>query len=173
MTKGLLRSQSRAKASLATIRKVVYTLNAVALTLDGASGVGFGSCVAGHLPQGNIRLLGAVSYLQFAASGSVATLDADWVGDYGVGSTPASDATITAGDVDIIASTELAAATAEVSPRTRGVSPATVGAILDNTDGSLEVNVNLLIDDGDVGADDIAFAVSGEIHLAYIVLGDD
>jgi hypothetical protein len=94
-----------------------------------------------------------------------------WVGDFGVGSTPASDGTLSAADVDMIDSTELAAATAEVSPRTRGTGNTQV--ILDNTDGSLEVNVSLLVDDASVSADAIPITVSGEIEILYTQVLDD
>jgi hypothetical protein len=144
-----------------------------ALTVDGATGVGFGALVIGDLPEGNILLLGAVGYFTFAGPTSADLAD-DWEGDYGVGTTPADDATITAADIDVIGSTAIVAATAEASPRTRGVGvTATNAAILDNTDGSLELNLSLLIDDADIGADDIIMTVNGELFLAYIVLGDD
>lgn len=171
MVKGLKRSLSRGKPLEQPITKLTIAVRDLAMTVDGASGVGVGAAVAYDLPEANILLLGAVSYLSFAASGSEDDLDADWEGDYGVGTTPAADATITGTDVDIIPSTAIAAATAEVSPRTRGAGA--TQAILDNTDGSLEINVSLLIDDANIGADDIAFTVNGEIHLAYITLGDD
>lgn len=171
MGKGLPRSRSRGNPLAQPISKVTIPVRDVAMTVDGASGVGFGTAVVGDLPEGNILILGAVSYLSFAASGSEANLDADWEGDYGIGSTPAGDATITGADVDIIPSTAIEAATAEVSPRTRGAGAAQT--VLDNTDGSLEINVSLLVDDANIGADDIAFTVNGEIFLAYITLGDD
>jgi hypothetical protein len=173
MSKGLPRSTGRGAPQAQEIIKQVIRVNALAIEVDGASGVGFGSAVAGGLPAGNILLLGAVSYLAFSGPTSAGLVDT-WAGDYGVGTTPASDATISGADIDIIGSTEIAAATAEVSPRTRGVGvTATNAAILDNTDGSLEVNINLLVDDANISADDIAMTVTGEIHLAYIVLGDD
>jgi len=173
MTKGLQRSLSRAPIASRPAALLSHTivLTNAALTLDGASGVGFGSLVAGQLPEGNIILQGGVAYLQFAGSGSDAGLVDTWAGDYGVGSTPASDGTISAGDVDMVGTTALAAAAAEVSPRTRGTGNTQV--ILDNTDGSLEVNVSLLVDDADVSADGIPITVSGEIEILYTKVLDD
>lgn len=168
--KGLPRSMSRGSPQRQEVIKQVIKFNAVAIQLDGATGVGWGSAVIGDMPEGNILILGAVAYAQFskvAATGVQDTFD----GDYGIGSTPASDATITAADVDIVASTPLGAATAGVSPRVRSVGAAQ--AIVDNTDGSLEINLNLLIDDANISADNQDLAVTGELHLAYIVLGDD
>ena len=173
MVKGLARSISRGDAQRAPIVRQTVKVRDLAITVDGATGVGFGTAVAADLPAGNILLLGAVAYLAFTGPTS-ASLDDDWAGDYGVGTTPASDATLTGADIDIIGSTALAAATAEVSPRTRGVGvTATNAAILDNTDGSLEINVSLLVDDANIGADGLAFTADGEIFLSYVVLGDD
>lgn len=173
MTKGLQRSLSRAPISRKPAALLSHTLilNNAPLTLDGATGIGFGSLVAGFLPEGNILLQGGVAYLAFAGPGGDAGLVDTWVGDFGVGSTPADDGTIDGGDVDMIASTALAAATAEVSPRTRGTGNTQV--ILDNTDGSLEVNVSLLVDDNMVSADGITILVSGEIEILYTQVLDD
>lgn len=170
MGKGLIRSLSRGSPAKQEIVKQVIKVSAVAIVVDGATGIGFGSAVIGDLPEGNILFLGAVAYMQFSkvtATGVQDTFD----GDYGIGTTPASDATITAADVDIISSTALGAATSGVSPRARGTN--VTQAMFDNTDGSLELNLNLLIDDANISADDQNLAASGELHIAYIVLGDD
>jgi hypothetical protein len=45
--------------------------------------------------------------------------------------------------------------------------------ILDNTDGSLEINLNVLINDASISADAQAATADGYIVLSYIVLGDD
>ena len=88
-----------------------------------------------------------------------------------IGSAPTADATLSGSEVDIIASTALGAATAGVSPRARGTNATQV--ILDNTDGSLELNLNLLIDDANISADSQSLTASGELHIVYSVLGDD
>ena len=76
-------------------------------------------------------------------------------------------------EVDLIQSTALGAATAKVSPVARGThAVAITGTVLDNTDGSLELNLNLLIDDANIsGAAD--FTATGVVELSYIILGDD
>ena len=173
--KGLQRSTKRGPKETQHIVRDVVNLSGLSFEVDGASGVGWGTVQIGDFPEGNICLLGIVANLQFSGPGGDAGLVDTWAGDYGVGSTPATDGTITAGDVDLVPSTALAAATAEVSPKTRGVQAdgAFAGVVLDNTAGGLEVNVNLLVDDANISADDIAFTVSGEVYLSYVVLGDD
>jgi hypothetical protein len=174
MTKGHARSHGRGDPLTQQIVKQTVAVRDTSLTVDGATGVGWGTTVIEGLPAGNIMLLGAVGYFQFTGPTS-ANLSDTWNGDYGVGTTPADDATITAGDVNIIPSTAVGPAVAEASPRTRGTQAdgAFAGVVLDNTDGSLELNLNLLVDDADIGADGIVMTVEGVLTLSYVVLGDD
>jgi len=144
------------------------------ITVDASSGAGWGTVVMGDFPAGNILFLGAVSYLQFSGTGSDADLDATWEGDYSIGTTPTADNTLATTEIDIVVSTALAAATAEVSPKTRAISAnGDTGEIHDNTDGSLELNVNLLIDDANIAGVDSVITVTGELYIHYVVLGDD
>ncbi len=174
MGKGLPRSHSRGDALTKEIIKQTFVANALAVNVDGASGVGFGSVVLGDFPEGNILFLGAVSYMQVSGPGGDAGLSDTFDGDYGIGTTPADDGTITNADVDLIPSTLTPAATAEVGVRTRGASTTTLsGVVLDNTDGSLEINVNVLVDDASISADGIPMTITGELQISYIMLGDD
>lgn len=171
MSKGLPRSLARG-GNRQPVRRLDLKFTNAAISVAGTSGVGFGSAVIGDLPEGNILLLGAVAYATFSGPTSASLVDT-FDGDYGIGSTPCDDGTITNGDVDIIQSTALGAATAEVSPRVRGTSASsTAGVILDNTDGSLEINLNLLIDDANISGT-VAMTATGVLHLSYVVLGDD
>lgn len=173
MGKGLPRSMSRGEALRQEVIRQSFRASDLAITVDGALGVGFGTAVLGDLPAGNILLLGAVSYLQFTTA-SASVQDA-FDGDFSIGTVATVDLDLAdAGEADIIPSTALGAATAKVSPLVRGVSTTSLnGVILDNTDGSLELNLNLLIDDANIAADDVDFTVDGELILLYSVLGDD
>lgn len=173
MTKGLVRSLDRAPAQQAHLRKRVFKVEDLELTFTGSTGVAVeATAVIGDFEEGNVLILGAVSYFSFAGSGSDANLTADWEGVYGVGTTPADDATITADDIDIIASTDLGPATAEVVGRTRGFGEAQ--SVVDNTDGSLEINLNVVLDADEVtDGEDSIITVNGELHVLYSVLGDD
>jgi hypothetical protein len=166
--KGMKRTLGRNPASQAIVKQTI-TVSALALAVAGATGVGFGSAVIGDLPAGNILFLGATSYLQFTTAD--ADVQAAFDGDYSVGTVSTVDVDVAdAGEADIIPSTALGAATAKLSPIVRGANATQV--MLDNTDGSLELNLNLLIDDANI-AGDAAFTVSGVVTIAYIVLGDD
>jgi len=170
MGKGLPYTMSRQPAAPAPIKKQLIQLNATAMAIaNGAPG--FGTVVIGDFPDGNILFLGAVSYLQITSAD--ADLTATFDGDYSIGTTPTADNAIAGTDADIIPSTALGAATAKLSPWVRGASTdALGGGIFDNTDGSLELNLNLLIDDAAISAA-VDLTVSGWVQIAYIVLGDD
>lgn len=170
--KGLQRSLSRGPKTSADVITDRVRVRGAALEVDGATGVGFGSAVVHDFPQGNILLLGAVSYLTVTEDDDDIT--ATFSGDYSVGTTPASDGTLGGADVDIVPSTALGPAVASVTPRTRGASAtATAGTILDNTDGSLEVNLNVLIDDANISGDDTTSTFDLDLDITYVVLGDD
>jgi hypothetical protein len=167
--KGLARSLARNVTNGPIVKQNIPVRDVAMAIADGAPG--FGTVVIGDLPAGNILFLGAVAYLQFTSSD--AQLTATFDGDYAVGTTATADNVLATTDADIIPSTALGAATAKVSPVVRGVSTDSLGGgILDNTDGSLELNLNLLIDDAAIsGAVDLT--VEGFVAIAYIVLGDD
>ena len=175
MSKGYPRAHERRPREQAEVVKerIDLTGKTVTVTATGAA-IGFGSTVIHDFPEGNILLLGIGGTVGFAGPTS-ADLSDTWNGDFGVGSTPASDATITAADVDIIASTAIGPATAEAIAAARVVEAhADTAGFLDNTDGSLEVNFNLLIDAADIADDSsVVITLSGSLELAYIVLGDD
>lgn len=169
--KGLPRSMSRAEPQLAQVHKVSIPVRSLSVSVaDGAPG--FGTAVIAGLPQGNLLFLGAVSYLQFSTSDADITTTFD--GDYSIGTVATIDSDVSdSGEADIIPSTALGAATDKLSPVVRGASTdALGGGILDNTDGSLELNLNLLIDDAAVSGAAV-FTVNGVVNLAMIVLGDD
>lgn len=170
--KGLPRSLGRGDPQTQEIVKQVIPL-AGSIVSSGATGIGFGTAVCAGLPEGNILVLGAVAYLQFSKDtvlGAAGTLDA-FTGSYGIGSAANADTSLATTEVDVVASQALAAATAGVSPLTRGIGAAQ--SIIDNTDASKSLHLNLLLDDASVSADTQHIKFAGQLYIAYIVLGDD
>jgi hypothetical protein len=148
-------------------------------TIDVTGAVGTadaGTFVIQGLPQGNLLFLGAVSYVQ-VDGGSDTHIINDWNGDFSIGTVPQNDVDLAdAGEANIIASTPLdAGASNKITPVTRGTHTASdTGVILDNTDGSLELNFNLLLDSGVITDNQLGtFTVTGVVHVVLIVLGDD
>lgn len=171
MTKGLPRSLSRAKPQAAAVMKERLSLS-VPLTFTGSTGAAvFATTVLSGLPEGNILLLGAVANLTFTGPTSD-NLTNDFQGDYGIGTTPASDATISGTDVDIIGSTAIPAATLELIANVRGANA--TQAIIDNTEGTAEINLNVLLDADEVTDEEsVIIIVSGTVDILYSILGDD
>lgn len=168
--KGLPRSRSRGAPQLQNCMKIVVKLRAKQITVDGASGVGFGTVVVGDLPQGNILLLGAVGNLKASKVTAAGTLDT-FNATVALGSAPTADATLSGAEVDILPATALGAATSGISPTGRITNATQV--ILDNTDDSLELNLGMTIPDLDISANGQILALDGEIYLSFVVLGDD
>lgn len=169
MGKGLPRSLKNADKSVARVMEI--TLNHTLSVTGDEGAANDGQVVIGDFPEGNILFLGAVSYVQLTGPTSDELTDT-FEGDYGIGTAADANSTLGGSDVDIIPSTAIAAATAEVSPLTRGSNATT--AMFDNTDGSLEINLNVLIDDANItDSEEIEFTVTGNVWIAYAVLGDD
>ncbi len=178
MAKGLPRSHNSANKALAPIVRDVIVVKAktVTLTEDAGGQPAWATLVIGDFPEGNILFLGAVSYFQFSGSGSDGDLGDTWEGNYGVGTVPATDDTdpIATTMEDIIKVVDIAAATDEVSPKTRSTSTdGEAGVMYDNTDGSLELNLNILVDAANISGDDSVLTISGELYISYVTLGND
>jgi len=169
--KGLIRSLARGKPQNQAVRRQRIRVSALALSFTGAAGVGWATAVLGDLPEGNILILGGAAYLQFTKAASASGITATFDGTYSVGSTPTADATLTGTDIDVIGVATISAATAGVSPVTRGVNATQV--MLDNTDNSLELNLNVTIADASISADTQAVTATGYVDIVYSVLGDD
>lgn len=167
MGKGHQRTLDRAALKGGTLRPHIIPFD---LTVDVADGApGFGSAVIRGLPEGNIFFQGAVAYVTVSdPDGDLVA--ADFEGDFSIGTAPTADGALAGAEVNIIASTPLAAATAGVSPRTRATNITPL--MLDNTAGDLELNLNVLIDDADISAAAVLRA-RGELHIAYMAMGDD
>ena len=172
MSKGLPRSLSRGDKRKQEIVKERIVISSTVSVVSVGSAVGFGTLVIGDFPEGNVLFLGAVSYLNFRGTGSDANLTATWDGDFSIGTGPDANGTLAGIEVDIIGSTAVGPAVAEIAPVVRATNAAQ--AIFDNTDGSLEINLNVLIDAGAItDASTVVLTVTGELLLCYTVLGDD
>lgn len=132
---------------------------------------GWGTAVLAKWPSGNIAVLGATFTPTFV-KGDSDIIDA-FDGDYALGSAPIADANSDfrdTGQADVLASTAMTQGSSGTSASNRG--PSVVAAMVDNTDGSKEVNLNLRVDDADI-SDDSSLTVTGRLVLLYSVLGSD
>jgi hypothetical protein len=170
MGKGLPRSLSRGpEAKQEIVRKRIAINETITFTGDSGNAI-FGTAVVGDYVEGNVAHIAAVANLTLTGPTSDNLTD-DFQGDVSFGTTPADDATLTGADVDIIASAAIPAATSEVAA-VRATGSTT--AVFDNTDGSLEINMNILLDADEVtDGEDVDITVTGELWLVYTMLGDD
>lgn len=170
MSKGFPRARSRIRGNVPIIRRDI-PISLTVSNIDGASGVAWGTAVLHGLPEGNILLFGAV--LNATVTESSAGIIDTFSGDFSVGSAPTADTSLSGAEVDIIASTAMGPAVSSVAT-IRGVStPTEAGTVLNNTASTLELNLNVLIDDASISADDQTLAVEGVLHIAYAIMGDD
>lgn len=169
--KGMSRTLARAPLQNMPVRKQRVKVKNLALSFTGAVGNGWATAVAGDFPDGNILFLGATAYLQVTKAAAASGITATFTGTYALGTTPTADATLSTTDANLTGVATLSAATAGVSPVTRAAGSTAV--LLDNTDGSLEINVNVTIDDASISSDTQGATVDGVIDLVYVILGDD
>lgn len=175
MPKGLARSMRRGQsrptaAALLPVQRIPFSVTLA--VPDPGSAVAFGGGIFADFPDGNILFKGAVVYLHTVTRGDT-DISATFTGNFSLGTTVTADATLNSTDANIIPSTAFATGVAGVSSANRGASTTTeTGAIFDNTDGSLEINLNAIIADAAISADS-SLIVVGTLFIEYSVLGDD
>ena len=168
MGKGLPRSLARAPKSTAVVRKLTIPIkNLVVAMTDVTTNGAWGTAVLRGLPEGNILLLGVIEYLQLTGGAGQSTT---FVATTAVGTAPTAEQTLAGAEVDILAAAAMSAATASVSPMTRAASA--TAQMIDNTDASKELNLNVtLVDAGSTANGDML--ANGVIYITYVVMGDD
>lgn len=172
MVKGLYYSLKRSPKKEIITKIQLQINNSVVVVSAVTDAIGFGSIVLGGLPEGYLKIVSSVLRLQLSGSGSDGNLIDTWSGDFSVGSTPASDATISLDDENIIASTAVGPAVAEVSPLQ--TIPFNADFVLDNTAANLELNLNVLIDAADIAdSTSVTLTAVGLLEVTLITMLDD
>jgi hypothetical protein len=128
--------------------KTVLTLSDAAVTLaDEAGVVAYGGLKIYDMPTGAISFLYAD--VDLALTKSSAGVDADWNGDFGIGTATASNnATLTLTEDNLVASTATPEATDGATTAT-GTSTADEHIVVDGTSSAVDVYLNILVDDAD------------------------
>jgi hypothetical protein len=151
------------------VHRTVLTLAATPVVVGNTTGASFGGLKLYDFPEGRILVLGVTADLDFDWSGEDVAVDGS--GDFSLGTTITSDATLSTTDVDLLPSTAL------TDPFVAGVGEGkgalAASAQFDGTTTAKDANINIIIDDADVedGASDTV-DVSGTITLHWINLGD-
>jgi hypothetical protein len=147
------------------VHQTVLTCTQTPISVVGAAGDGFGGVKIYTFPEGRILVLGVTASLEVDDLDSNLDDTADG-GDYGIGTAIVSDADLgDATDVDLCPSTS-------IDPIGTAVGAAlAASAHFDGTSAAKTVNINLLIDDADIGGtEDVG--MTGTVTLTWVNLGD-
>jgi len=154
------------------LHRVTLTFTNVAFALtDVAATVAYSGMKVLDMPSGAYAILGAVS--DFALTKSSAGVNADWDGDFGVGTVTASNnATLSSTEQNIIPTTATPQA---VSGATTADGVMTAALYLDGTATASDIYVNFLVDDVDHNVNGTAcnLIVNGTLTITYLYMGDN
>jgi len=163
-----------AAETAAGMRKVVITLvDAEVPLVDEAGVVAYGGLKIYDMPEGAINFQGATADL--ALTLDAAGVNADWDGDFGLGTvTATNDATLATTEQDLLPTTATPQATASATTATGQSTGTEVGSVFDGTTTAMDVFLNILVDDADhdVTGTPTNVVVNGTITLYYANLGD-
>ena len=156
------------------LRKVVVTfVDTPVVMVDEGGVVAFGSLKIYDLPEGAILFQGATADL--ALTLSAAGINADWDGDFALGTVAASNnATLTATEDDLLPSTATPQASGSATTATGLSTTSEVGTVFDGTSTAVDAYLNIIVDDADhdVTGTPTNIIVNGTITLYYANLGD-
>lgn len=154
----------------AVIKASLKLTNVAVPLVDEAGVVAYGGLKIFDFPAGTILVLGAHADLDLTKSS--AGVNANWDGDFGLGTVTASNnGTLSSTEQDILPTTATPQASGGVT--TANGQNAAV-AFLDGTSTAKDVFLNVLVDDADHDVTGTAcnLIFNGTITLHYIILGD-
>jgi hypothetical protein len=156
------------------VHQTVLAFSDVEIALVDNAGVGaHGSLKIYDMPEGAIIVAAAVSDL--AVTKSSAGVNADWDGDFGLGTTAADiDASLATTEQDILPSTATPQAVAGVTTAD-GESTTAEHVIFNGTATAIDVYANFLVDDADqdVTSTPCNLVLNGTITITWINAGDN
>lgn len=152
-------------------RTLVLTFDDVALALaDEAGVVAYGGMKIVDFPEGAIAIQGAVAALDVTKSS--AGVNADFDGDFGIGTVTASNnGTLASTEQNVIPTTATPQA-ASGATTAKGV--ATAAVYLDGTTTPVDLYLNFLVDDADhnVGGTACNLILNGTVTIHYLFQGN-
>lgn len=156
------------------VQRTVLTLTNTPVVLADAAGVvAYGGLKILDLPEGAILFLGAS--VNLALTKSSAGVNADWDGDFSLGTVTASNnATLSSTEADLIPSTATPQASAGATTA-KGASTSTEAPkVFDGTSTAKDVYLNILVDDADhdVTTTPCNIIANGTITILWSLLGD-
>jgi hypothetical protein len=171
MSKGLPKGLAKSDRQMIT-QTFTFKDKHLALT-DEAGVVAYGSLQLLDLPAGLAAFIGAVADL--AVTKSSAGVNADWDGDFGLGTAAASNnSTLASTEQDMIPTTATPQAVSGATTA-KGISTSTEAfKLLDGTSTAKDIFLNFLVDDADhdVTTTPCDLILNGTVKVTYCMLGD-
>lgn len=156
------------------VKSITLTLtNTPVVLVDEAGVVAYGGLKIATLPEGAVVWLGATADLALTADD--VGVNADWDGDFALGTVTASnDATLTGTEQDLLPTTATPQAAGSATTATGQSTATEVGAVHDGTTTAIPVFLNILVDDADhnVAGTPTNIVCNGTITLLYADMGD-
>lgn len=156
------------------VRTALVTLTNVDIALtDEAGVVAYGGLKILDMPAGAILFLGAVADIDVTKSS--AGVNADWDGDFGIGTVTASNnGTLSGTEQDILPTTATPQAVAGVTTANGQSTITQAGYVVDGTGTAVDVFLNFLVDDADhdVTGTPCNLILNGTVKITYCNLGD-
>jgi sucrose-6-phosphate hydrolase SacC (GH32 family) len=151
-------------------RETFTFVNTPVTLADAAGAIAYGGLNFADLPAGAIVVMGATANL--AVTKSAAGVNADWDGDFSIGTVTASNnASLATTEANIIASTATPQAAAGA---TTAKGRSTAAVYLDGTSTAVELFLNFLVDDADHDVTTTAtnLILNGTVTVLWANLGD-
>lgn len=157
-----------------SVQRARLTLtNAVVALTDEAGVVAYGGVKVADFPAGAVCIIGATANL--ALTKSSAGVNADWDGDFAIGTaTAGNDASLSGTEANVIPSTATPQAVSGATTAKGQTTTALSGTIVDGTATAVDLYLNVLVDDADhdVGGTACNILATGTIDITYAMLGD-
>ena len=154
--------------------QTVFTFNNCAIALaDQAGVVAYKGLKIYDFPAGAIQFLSAVADIDLTKSS--AGVNADWDGDFGVGTVTASNnATLSSTEQDILPTTPTPQAVAGVTTANGQSTITEAGYVVDGTNTAVDMYINFLVDDADhdVTGTQCNLILNGTLKVNWLFLGD-
>lgn len=161
-----------AETGSGSFRTTTITLTAMPVTVANTTGASFGGQQLYDFPEGRIFVLGVTAYFG-TIDWSATTIGATGSGDYSLGSTVTTDATLNGTDIDMLPSSAMLDPFAAGIGRSNAGTALAAAAQFDGTTTAKDLFLNAIVDDADVGDGDSDIVLfSGTIVVNWVYLGD-
>lgn len=151
------------------LKTLEFTFDSYALTMTDEAGVVlYGGIKLWDFPEGAVQFMNAIADLDITGSGGI---NADFDGDFGVGTVTASNnATLASTEQNILPTTATPQASGGVTTANGQSTITQAGIVIDGTTTAADLYLNFLVDDAD--HDGGVLTISGTLKVTFMMMGD-